>query len=208
MLLTPLSISDDGPVTVIAKHFEAGQGAYTGLATLVAEELDADWNRIRVASAPADERLYNNLLFGPIQVTGGSTSIANSYEQYRQAGAMAREKFVLAAAELWKARAEEIGVEQGRHPCAKQPAGNIRRTCEKGGLDESSGRSAAQRPEDVYAYRQAGPACRYGLQGGWVRPVRPGCAFSGHVDRHGRSAAPVWGRVKSLMRRRRCPILE
>jgi isoquinoline 1-oxidoreductase beta subunit len=106
-------VGADGTVTVIAKHFEAGQGAYTGLATILAEELDADWSRVRVVSAPADERIYNNLLFGPIQATGGSTSIANSYEQYRRAGATARALLVMAAAANWKAPAKEISVEQG-----------------------------------------------------------------------------------------------
>jgi isoquinoline 1-oxidoreductase beta subunit len=106
-------ISADGFVTVIAKHFETGQGIYTGLATILAEELDADWSLVRVDSAPADERLYNNLFFGPIQATGGSTSVANSYEQYRQAGAAARAMLIAAAAATWGVPAGEISVERG-----------------------------------------------------------------------------------------------
>jgi isoquinoline 1-oxidoreductase subunit beta len=106
-------IDADGLVTIIAKHFEAGQGAYTGLATILAEELDADWERVCVESAPADERLYNNLFFGPIQATGGSTCIANSYEQYRQAGAEARSMLIAAAASAWDVQTAEIGVEKG-----------------------------------------------------------------------------------------------
>lgn len=118
-------IGADGQVTVLAKHFETGQGAYTGLATILAEELDADWNRVRVVSAPADERLYNNLLFGPIQATGGSTCIANSFDQYRRAGAMARQMLVMAAAETWGTPAEEISVEQGmvKHSGSGREAG-------------------------------------------------------------------------------------
>lgn len=106
-------IGTDGAVTVIAKHLEAGQGIYTGLATILAEELDADWRMVRVESAPADERLYNNLLFGEMQGTGGSTSIANSYEQYRRAGAGARAMLVAAAAAAWEVATEEIEVQRG-----------------------------------------------------------------------------------------------
>ena len=106
-------VDDEGTVTVISKHVEAGQGIFTGLATILAEELDADWGRVRVESAPADERVYNNLLFGPFQATGGSTGIANSYEQYRRAGAMARAQLVMAAAATWETPAGEISVEQG-----------------------------------------------------------------------------------------------
>ncbi len=106
-------ISTDGLVTVIAKHFETGQGIYTGLATILAEELDADWNLVRVESAPADETVYNNLFFGPIQATGGSTSVANSYEQYRQAGATARAMLIAAAAGAWGVPSGEISVERG-----------------------------------------------------------------------------------------------
>lgn len=60
-------IGTDNTVTVLSKHLEMGQGVYTGLATIVAEELDADWAQIRVESAPADASLYNNLQFGPVQ---------------------------------------------------------------------------------------------------------------------------------------------
>ncbi|MDL1863541.1 xanthine dehydrogenase family protein molybdopterin-binding subunit [Betaproteobacteria bacterium PRO7] len=106
-------IGTDSTVTVIAKHLEMGQGTYTGLATLVAEELDADWAQVRVVGAPADAKRYNNLFWGPAQGTGGSTAIANSYEQLRRAGATARAMLVAAAAERWRVPASEIRVAQG-----------------------------------------------------------------------------------------------
>lgn len=106
-------IGSDNRVTVIAKHLEMGQGTYTGLATLVAEELDADWAQVVVEGAPADAKRYNNLLWGPSQGTGGSTAIANSFEQLRQAGASARAMLVQAAAARWKVPASEIRVRAG-----------------------------------------------------------------------------------------------
>lgn len=108
-----IRIAPDNTVTVLAKHLEMGQGPYTGLATIVAEELDADWSQMRVEGAPADNKLYNNLAFGQIQGTGGSTAIANSYEQLRKAGATARAMLVQAAAESWKVPAGEITVARG-----------------------------------------------------------------------------------------------
>lgn len=106
-------IGTDNVVTVISKHVEMGQGAYTGLATLVAEELDAAWSQVRVEGAPADATRYNNLAFGPVQGTGGSTSIANSWEQMRKAGASARAMLVSAAAAQWQVPASEIRVSDG-----------------------------------------------------------------------------------------------
>lgn len=94
-------IGPDNLVTVVAKHFEMGQGTTTGLATLVAEELDADWEHVRTEWAPADASRYNNLNWGPMQGTGGSSAIANSFEQYRKAGAIARDLLVRAAAQEW-----------------------------------------------------------------------------------------------------------
>jgi isoquinoline 1-oxidoreductase beta subunit len=105
-------IGDDDTVTVISKHLEMGQGTYTGLATLLADELDADWAQVRVEAAPADTKRYANLAF-MMQGTGGSTATANSYEQYRQAGATARAMLVAAAAKQWGVAAGDIRVERG-----------------------------------------------------------------------------------------------
>lgn len=106
-------IAPDSTVTVLIKHLDMGQGVTTGLSTIVAEELDADWSQMRAAFAPADSQLYNNLLFGPIQGTGGSTSVANSWEQLRKAGAAARQMLVAAAAEKWNVPAAGITIDKG-----------------------------------------------------------------------------------------------
>ncbi|MEW8624776.1 MAG: xanthine dehydrogenase family protein molybdopterin-binding subunit [Candidatus Thiodiazotropha sp.] len=108
-----LRIDGDGIVTVISKHLEMGQGTYTGLATLVAEELEADWEMVRVEGAPADAARYNNLFWGKAQGTGGSTAIANSWEQMRRAGAAARQMLIQAAAKQWQVAAGEITVKSG-----------------------------------------------------------------------------------------------
>jgi len=106
-------IGADDSVTVIAKHLEMGQGTYTGLATILAEELDADWAHVKVEAAPADASRYNNLSFGTMQGTGGSSAMANSWMQLRQAGAAARAQLVAAAASQWNVPAGEITVKQG-----------------------------------------------------------------------------------------------
>ncbi|MFL6699073.1 MAG: molybdopterin cofactor-binding domain-containing protein [Vitreoscilla sp.] len=102
-----VSIGSDNLVTIVNKHHEMGQGNTTGLATLVADELDADWSLVRTEYAGADVKLYANLAFG-MQGTGGSTAIANSYKQYRTAGATARAMLVSAAAQAWNVPAAEI----------------------------------------------------------------------------------------------------
>src|SRR5438445_5820078 len=106
-------IGSDNTVTVIVKHLEMGQGTYTGLPTLVAEELDADWSQIRVEGAPADASRYNNLFWGQAQGTGGSTALANSYEQLRMHGAAGRAMLVAAAAQKWGVPASQITVSKG-----------------------------------------------------------------------------------------------
>ncbi|WP_421783319.1 molybdopterin cofactor-binding domain-containing protein [Kiloniella litopenaei] len=106
-------IGTDNLVTVIAKHIEFGQGSHTGLATILAEELDASWDQIRIESAPADANKYNNLLWGPYQGTGGSTAIANSWMQLREAGAKARALLVQAASSEWNVPVSEITVSDG-----------------------------------------------------------------------------------------------
>ena len=107
-----LRIAPDNTVTVISKHIEFGQGPYTGIATILADELDADWAQIRVESAPADVKLYANSAFGA-QGTGGSTAMANSWDQLRNAGAEARARLIAAAAKQWDVDAGEITIEKG-----------------------------------------------------------------------------------------------
>jgi isoquinoline 1-oxidoreductase beta subunit len=107
-------IDTDNTVTVLSKHLEAGQGVWTGLPAIVAEELDASWEQMRVESAPAEVPLYANVTTGgKLQLTGGSTSIANSWQQLRQAGATARAMLVAAAAKEWNVPAGEIAVSEG-----------------------------------------------------------------------------------------------
>ena len=108
-----LRIGADNTVTVISKHLEMGQGSYTGIATVVAEELDADWASVRVESAPADAKRYANLAFGTIQGTGGSSAMANSWTQLREAGAKARAMLLAAAAKDWKLPIDELQVDRG-----------------------------------------------------------------------------------------------
>ena len=111
-------------MTVFSKHLEMGQGTYTGLATILADELDADWRTVRVEGAPADATRYNNLFWGPAQGTGGSTAMANSWEQMRKAGAAGRAMLVSAAALKWEVPATAITVRDGivRHAASRRSA--------------------------------------------------------------------------------------
>lgn len=107
-----VKIGTDNRVTVISKHLDKGQGVTTGLATIVAEELDADWSQMQTDFAPANVTLYANSAFG-VQGTGGSTAMANSWMQYRQAGAAARRMLVQAAAKKWGVEPSAIEVRRG-----------------------------------------------------------------------------------------------
>lgn len=107
-----VKIGSDDKVTVVVKHSEFGQGSSTGLTAIVAEELDADWAQMNWEFAPADATRYANTQMG-IQGTGGSSAIANSWQQLRQAGAGARALLVAAAAAEWKVPEEEIEVSKG-----------------------------------------------------------------------------------------------
>ena len=108
-----IQIDDQNQVTVFVKHLEMGQGVFTGLPTLIAEELDYPWEKIKVEHAPSDPNLYYHLFFGKFQATGGSTSTANSYLQLRHAGAATRALFIQAAALKWKVDPAEITTRDG-----------------------------------------------------------------------------------------------
>lgn len=109
-----VKIGTDSVVTLVCPQTEIGQGAYTGLATVLAEELDADWGQVVVEGAPTNTKLYGNPGFGgAMQGTGGSNSVAAFWDPLRKTGATARAMLVAAAAKEWGVPAAEITVSKG-----------------------------------------------------------------------------------------------
>jgi isoquinoline 1-oxidoreductase subunit beta len=104
-------IAPDDTVTVVLAHSEMGQGIWTTLAMLIAEELDCDWAKVRSEHAPA-AAVYNRIGAG-IQMTGGSSTTKSEFERYRKVGATAKEMLVRAAATRWKVPADKIVAKDG-----------------------------------------------------------------------------------------------
>jgi len=117
-------IGTDDLITVIVKHIEFGQGTFTGLPTLVAEELGCAWSQVRAEGAPADPSRYANLNWGGSQGTGGSSSMNNAYIQMRRAGATARAMLIAAAARAWQVKPGDITLSEGlvRHAASARSA--------------------------------------------------------------------------------------
>ena len=104
-------IGTDERVTVIVNHSEMGQGVYTSLPMLLADELDADWTKVGFEAAPVDPK-YNHPAFG-MQMTGGSSSVYSGLQQFREAGAAARAMLIAAAAQQWNVDASTCLTESG-----------------------------------------------------------------------------------------------
>src|ERR1700676_3930571 len=96
-----IRIDHAGKTTLVMPQVEMGQGVYTSVAMILADELDADFALVALEHAPPNDKLYGNPIFG-IQVTGNSNSIRAFWEPLRKAGATARALLVLAAAQQWK----------------------------------------------------------------------------------------------------------
>jgi isoquinoline 1-oxidoreductase beta subunit len=96
-----IRIGSDGQIVLTMPYVEMGQGTYTSIPMLIAEELEVDLKQVRVEHAPPNEQLYGNPLLGGVQATGGSTTIRASWKPMRQAGAIARTMLVSAAAKRW-----------------------------------------------------------------------------------------------------------
>jgi isoquinoline 1-oxidoreductase subunit beta len=105
-------IDRDGRVTLIVCQVEMGQGTYSSMPMLIAEELEVDLAQVHVEHAPPDDKLYFNPLLG-FQATGGSTSVPGFWEPLRRAGATARTMLVAAAADTWKVDANSCRAEKG-----------------------------------------------------------------------------------------------
>ena len=121
-----LTIADDNTVTILSSQFDMGQGSYHGLATLVVEEMDLDWQQVTVVGASGNTALYGNLMWGgAVQGSGGSTSMATSWGRYRTAAATARRMLIEAAAESWSVPATDVTIEAGQlhHAASGRAAG-------------------------------------------------------------------------------------
>ncbi len=106
-----LRIGADDSITVMLAHSEMGQGVWTTLPMLIADELDADWSKIKVEHAPAAPA-YVHTAYG-IQITGGSSTTWSEFDRYRQAGALTRVLLLEAAAKQWKVPVAGLRTENG-----------------------------------------------------------------------------------------------
>ena len=96
-----IRIDPDGRVVLTMPYVEMGQGTYTAIPMLIAEELEVDLNQVRLEHAAPDDKLYGNPLIAGLQITGGSTAIRAAWKPMREAGAIARTMLVAAAANRW-----------------------------------------------------------------------------------------------------------
>ena len=108
-----IRIDRQGRVTLVVHQVEMGQGTYTSLPMLLAEELEVDLAQVHLEHAPPDDKLYANPVLG-FQVTGGSTSVRGAWEPLRRAGAAARSMLVSAACATWKVDANSCRAEKGQ----------------------------------------------------------------------------------------------
>jgi len=106
-------IGGDGQIVLTMPYVEMGQGTYTSIPMLIAEELEVDLKQVRVEHAPPNEKLYGNPLIGGVQATGNSNAIRGAWQPLRQAGATARTMLVSAAAKRWNVDAASCRAEKG-----------------------------------------------------------------------------------------------
>ncbi|HEY5908379.1 MAG TPA: molybdopterin cofactor-binding domain-containing protein, partial [Vicinamibacteria bacterium] len=146
-----VKIGSDNSITILSARSEMGQGVYTAMPTLVAEELEVDLAKIKVEIAPAAEPYINAMLGG--QLTGGSTSVAEGFDKLRTAGAQARSMLVAAAAQKWGVDPTACRAQDGR---VLGPAGQ---TASYGELAEAASRLSVPKEvklKDPAAWRYIG----------------------------------------------------
>ena len=106
-------IADDNTITLLSARSEMGQGVYTSMPMLIAEELNVDIRQIKVAIAPPNGKIYGNALLGGPQLTGGSTSVRDGWDKLRLAGAQVRMMLISAAAQKWNIPEADLKAENG-----------------------------------------------------------------------------------------------
>src|SRR5439155_14704912 len=111
-VLSPwISIAADGTITIMSAATEMGQGSMTSLPLIIAEELDADWSRVRIVPAPALDAIYGNPGFGGMMYTAGSNAVTSYYRPLRTMGAQVRRVLIDNAAKKLGVPADELTTE-------------------------------------------------------------------------------------------------
>jgi isoquinoline 1-oxidoreductase beta subunit len=103
-----VTVGEDGLITIVAPAVEMGQGVRTSLPLIVAEDLDADWSKVRIGATPDNAQLYGNPIFQNQLTTVGSLAVTGYYEKLRLAGAQARAVLLANAAAAWKVPVSEL----------------------------------------------------------------------------------------------------
>ena len=154
-----IRIDETGKVTLVMPQVEMGQGVYTAIAMILAEELDADFAQVALLHAPPNDKLYGNPTFG-LQVTGNSNSIRAFWKPLRKAGASARAMLVQAAAKQWQVDAGKLhGIEERGDRTPQAAASSPMARWRSAASSESAAEGcAAERPEGLRLYRQAAEA--------------------------------------------------
>jgi isoquinoline 1-oxidoreductase beta subunit len=106
-----VTIATDGTITIMSAATEMGQGSMTSLPLIIAEELDADWSRVKIVPAPVNEKIYGNPGFGGMQYTAGSNAVTSYYRPLRTMGAQVRRVLLDNAARKWSVPVEELTTE-------------------------------------------------------------------------------------------------
>jgi len=152
-----IQIKPDGTVLVFSSQLEMGQGAHTGLATIVAEELDADFDSIQVVNAAngatPNGDVYGNLVGGGFQITGGSNGTRAFWARYRQVAAQARARLVGAASETWGVPPAEVEIDSG---VVSHSSGKRANFAELAHIAEKMPIPDGVQPKDRSAYRVLG----------------------------------------------------
>ena len=193
-------------VTVLSKHIEFGQGPlYRSCRPSSPRSSTPTGRRCARNHAPADAKLYNNTAFGPIQGTGGSTAIANSYDQLRKAGATARAMLVAGRERgLEGAGGRDHGRARRVAPCGVRAGRPLRAIRRSRGKTAGAGQCAAEGSVDLQADRprRRGAQARHAVKDQRHRAVHHRHPRAGHADGGGRASGSLrrQGRARSTTR--------
>ncbi len=196
-----IRIDGDGQIVLTMPYVEMGQGTYTAIPMLIAEELEVDLEQVRLEHAPPDEKLYANPLLG-VQATGNSNAIRGAWQPLREAGAIARTMLVAAAAKRWNVDPASCRAQSGE--VLHAPTGRRLRygdLAAEAATPAGPGKRGAETPGGLQAHRHAGEAAGHAGEGQRDGGLRHRRSAAGREDRN---SCAIAGLRRPREKRRRC----